>query len=142
MLTLNTEADGKAKVGNGNPALQDRRVRIAIAHAIDKQTLVNKVLNGYGVVGQSMNVALAPRWNLNPVKDPYTFDIKKANQILDDAGYLDTDHDGVRNLPGGGKDINLRYDIRSGSSIEAPDASVHPGLAEADRHQDHDQDGE
>jgi peptide/nickel transport system substrate-binding protein len=127
MLTLNTEADGKSKVGNGNAALQDRRVRIAIAHAIDKQTLVDKVLKGYGKVGQSMNVALAPRWNLDPVKDPYKFDIKEANQILDDAGYLDTNHDGVREMPGGGKPINLRYDIRSGSSIEAPDASYISG---------------
>ncbi|HEX4493617.1 MAG TPA: ABC transporter substrate-binding protein [Acidimicrobiia bacterium] len=127
MLTLNTESDGKAKVGNGNAALQDPRVRIAIAHAIDKQTLVDKVLNGYGVVGQSMNVALAPRWDLDPVKDPYKFDIKEANKILDNAGYLDTNHDGVREMPGGGKPINLRYDIRSGSSIEAPDAQYISG---------------
>jgi peptide/nickel transport system substrate-binding protein len=127
MMTINTESDGKAKVGNGNPALQDKRVRIAIAHAIDKQTLVDKVLKGYGKVGQSMNVALAPRWDLVPVKDPYKFDIKLANQILDQAGYKDTNHDGIREMPGGGKPLSFRYDIRSGSSIETPDAQFIQG---------------
>jgi peptide/nickel transport system substrate-binding protein len=102
-------------------------VRVAIAHAIDKQTLVNEVLNGYGQVGQSMNVALAPRWDLNPVAHPYTFNIKLANQILDKAGYKDTNGDGVREMPGGGKPLNFRYDIRSGSAIEAPDAQFIQG---------------
>ena len=124
MLTMNT---GSGSIGNGNPALADKRVRVAIAHAIDKQVLVDKVLKGYGTVGQSMNVSLAPRWNLNPVAHPYTFDIKLANKILDNAGYLDTNHDGVREMPGGGKPLKFRYDIRSGSSIEAPDAQFIKG---------------
>ena len=33
----------------------------------------------------------------------------KANQILDDAGYKDTDGDGIREMPGGGKPLNFRY---------------------------------
>jgi peptide/nickel transport system substrate-binding protein len=120
MLTINTESDGKAKVGNGHPALQDKRVRVAIAHAIDKQTLLDKVLKGYGKVGQSMNVALAPRWDLVPVSNPYKFDIAEANKILDNAGYKDTNGDGVREMPGGGRPLKFRYDIRSDSSLDTP----------------------
>jgi peptide/nickel transport system substrate-binding protein len=117
MLTLNT---GSGPVGNGHPALQDKRVRVAIAHAIDKQTLLDQVLMGYGKIGQSMNVALAPRWNLVPVANPYKFDIALANRMLDDAGYRDTNNDGVREMPGGGRALKFRYDIRSSSMLDAP----------------------
>jgi peptide/nickel transport system substrate-binding protein len=102
-------------------------VRIAIAHAIDKQTLLDKVLKGYGVVGQSMNVALAPRWDLVPVQNPYKFDIPLANKILNDAGYKDTNGDGIREMPGGGDPLKFRYDIRSDSSLDAPVAQFIKG---------------
>jgi peptide/nickel transport system substrate-binding protein len=124
MLTINT---GSGPVGNGHPALQDKRVRVAIAHAIDKQTLVDKVLKGYGVVGQSMNVALAPRWNLVPVANPYKFDIAEANKILDEAGYKDTNGDGVREMPDGTRPLKFRYDIRSSSSLDGPVAQFIKG---------------
>jgi peptide/nickel transport system substrate-binding protein len=84
-------------------------------------------LKGYGLVGQSMNVALAPRFDLVPVKDPYKFDIKEANKILDNAGYLDTNHDGVREMPGGGRPLKFRYDTRSDSSLDAPVAQFIKG---------------
>ena len=106
MLTINT---GSGPVGNGHPALKDKKVRVAIAHAIDKQTLVDKVLKGYGTVGQSMNVALAPRWNLNPSPTPYKFDLKEAGKRLDDAGYKDTNGDGVRQMPDGSNPLKFRY---------------------------------
>jgi peptide/nickel transport system substrate-binding protein len=124
MLTINT---GSGKVGNANPALADKRVRVAIAHAIDKQVLLDKVLKCYGVVGQSMNVALAPRWDLVPVKDPYTWNIPLANKILDEAGYKDRNHDGVREMPGTGKPLKLRYYYRSDSSLDAPVAQFIQG---------------
>jgi peptide/nickel transport system substrate-binding protein len=117
MLTINT---GSGPVGNGHPALTDKKVRVAIAHAIDKKTLVDKVLKGYGTVGQSMNVALAPRWNLNPVADPYEFDIAEANKILDDAGYDDSNNDGVREMPDGSKPLKFRYYIRDSSALDTP----------------------
>jgi len=124
MLTMNT---GSGTVGSGHPALKDKRVRVAIAHAIDKQTLLDKVLKGYGVVGQSMNVALAPRWDLVPVKNPYKFDIPLANKILDDAGYRARNHDGIREMPVGGRPLRFRYYIRSNSSLDAPVAQFIKG---------------
>jgi peptide/nickel transport system substrate-binding protein len=124
MLTINT---GSGPVGNGHPALKDKRVRVAIAHAIDKQTLLTKVLKGYGVTGQSMNVALAPRWDLVPVKNPYKFDIPLANKILDQAGYKDTNGDGIREMPGGGDPLKFRYEIRSDSSLDPPVAQFIKG---------------
>ena len=35
-------------IGDGHPALKDKRLRQAIAHAVDKQAIVDRVLGGYG----------------------------------------------------------------------------------------------
>lgn len=105
-LTINT---GSGKIGNGHPALEDVRVRQAIAHAIDKDTLVSRVLQGLGAPGQSMNVAVAPKWNLKVPEDKQMkFNLDQANQILDDAGYK-KGSDGIRTMPDGSKKLNLRF---------------------------------
>ena len=49
-----------------------------------------------------------------------TYDPDRANQILDDAGYLDTDGDGVREMPDGSQPLEFRYVERSESTIAAP----------------------
>src|SRR5258708_4772627 len=48
-----------------------------------------------------------------PPGDQDTFDLNKAKQILDDAGYKDTNGDGIREMPGGGQPLNFRYAVRS-----------------------------
>ena len=46
------DKDGK-KLGDGNPALKDPELRKAIFMAIDKETIVKRVLDGLGTVGQT-----------------------------------------------------------------------------------------
>ncbi len=106
-LTMNT---GSGTIGNGHPALQDVRVRQAIAQAIDKDTLVKRVLQGLGSPGQSMNVAVAPKWNLKVPEDrQLKFNLDAANQTLDNAGYK-KGSDGIRTMPdGSGKKLGFRF---------------------------------
>jgi peptide/nickel transport system substrate-binding protein len=100
---------GSGKIGNGHPALQDVRVRQAIAHAIDKDALLARVINGLGTKGQSMSVAVAPKWNLKiPEDQEMKFNIAQANQILDDAGYK-KGSDGVRTMPDGSNPLKFRF---------------------------------
>ena len=55
-----------------------------------------------------------PFWHLNP--DPaIPFDIPGANDLLDGAGYTDTDGDGIRNMPGGGENLDFRFIVRTES---------------------------
>ena len=87
-------------VCSGHPALRDRQVRLALAHATDKQQIIDVVLLGLGspgltLVPDSMGVFY------NKALEDYTYDTDLANQILDEAGYLDTDGDGVRETPDG-----------------------------------------
>ncbi len=86
-------------------------VRKAIAYAIDYDQVVASAMTG-----QSYTFAEMPRCMFNPtdgeralIKDPevlkpYQFtgkDIEGANKLLDDAGIIDTDGDGVREYPAG-----------------------------------------
>lgn len=109
--------------GDPNPALKDPNFRRALAMAIDKQTLVSRVLLGYGSVGTTIVPPLLAKYHLEiPASKLIPFDIAGANRLLDQSGYADTDGDTIRNLPGGGKDITLRYDLVSSIDQTAPTA--------------------
>jgi peptide/nickel transport system substrate-binding protein len=83
---------------SGHPALRDRTVRLAIAHAVNKPALVEQVLHGRGNPGVSLIPASLSAY-FDPNLQDYAFDAALANQLLDEAGYLDTDGDGVREMP-------------------------------------------
>src|ERR671915_2013355 len=83
--------------------------------AIDSQELVDRVLLGYGEAGTTIvpPVSIAgARWE--PTGDELmAFDLDAANQLLEDNGYEDTDGDGVREMPDGGRPLDFRYYVRS-----------------------------
>jgi peptide/nickel transport system substrate-binding protein len=70
----------------GHVALQDRQVRLALAHATNKQQLIDVVLQGKGTPGLTLIPNGLGMWFNDSLKD-YEYDPAKANQILDDAGY-------------------------------------------------------
>jgi len=75
-------------LGTGNPILADPKLRLAMAYAIDRETLVKKVLNGLGTPGVGYVPPAYKQWAWTPASaDAITFDLAKANSILDAAGY-------------------------------------------------------
>ena len=77
-----------------NEVLQNRNVRMAVAHALDLQKLVNVALFGYGDVSPSPVSVALPKW-YDPSIKAYPFDPKLAQSLLDEAGYR-RGADGVR----------------------------------------------
>jgi peptide/nickel transport system substrate-binding protein len=71
----------------------DVRVRKAINYAIDKQEIIDGVYLGLGI-----NIASpykpGTRWS-NPDLKPHPYDPAKARQLLKEAGFTDTDGDGM-----------------------------------------------
>jgi peptide/nickel transport system substrate-binding protein len=123
--------NGGAGLKKPHPALLDLRVRQAIAHAIDDQTIIDKVNAGIGEPALTFSPSPDPTWLPDiPVEEQYTFDLDKANQILDDAGYADTNGDGVREMPGGGEPLNLTFAVRTDSQIAKPIADFVKGWLE------------
>ena len=80
------------------PLFADKRVRQALAYAIDEQELIDGVLLGYG------DVATGPykpdTWVYNPDVRRYHYNPEKARQLLAEAGWQDTTGDGILNKNG------------------------------------------
>ncbi|HET9723926.1 MAG TPA: ABC transporter substrate-binding protein [Actinomycetota bacterium] len=123
--------------GDGHPALTDVTVRRAIRMAIDSNTLTDKVLQGYGLPGDSIIPPVSvegARWEPEG-EDVIPFDLTAAAQLLEDAGYVDSDGDGVREMPPGsldpGRPLEFRYYVRSNEQTSV-DASqyIKPWLEE------------
>ncbi len=116
-LAMNGGAGG---IGDGHPALLDLDVRHAIHHAIDKSVLLDRVSLGLGEMGTTIRPTPDPVWRPDLGDRLLGFDPDRARELLDDAGYVDTDGDGVREMPGGGDPLNFRYFERSESDTAGP----------------------
>jgi peptide/nickel transport system substrate-binding protein len=100
------------KTSTGNPALLDPRVREAINWAIDEDALTDKVLQGEGVPGSTLVPPVLAKYHLSLDKSELQgFDIERSKQLLKQAGWEDTDGDGI--VDKDGKDLNLRLFVRS-----------------------------
>jgi peptide/nickel transport system substrate-binding protein len=108
-LAFNTYGTGTDKtIKDGGPstkALLDPAFRDALGYAVDHQALVDRVLGGYGDLGNTMVPPILTDWHVDPA-NPRHFDIELAKQKLDAAGYA-LDGNGKR-LDKEGKPIVLR----------------------------------
>jgi peptide/nickel transport system substrate-binding protein len=87
-----------------HPALQDRRVRQALVHALDRETLVQQLFGGKQPVAHSSE----PDDNDDPGVVRYAFDPGRARALLDEAGFVVGD-DGVRRKG----EVALRFTLHS-----------------------------
>jgi peptide/nickel transport system substrate-binding protein len=95
---------------NHSPATTDPAFREAVEYAIDRDVLVDRVKLGYATAGAT--VIMQPKWHTDP-SDLVTYDPEKAKQILEDAGYVDKDGDGIRELPNSSDPLKLRFIVRT-----------------------------
>jgi peptide/nickel transport system substrate-binding protein len=105
----------------GHPALRDVVVRQALAHATDKQQLVDIVLLGEGTPGLTLIPDALIPWFNTSIQD-YKYDTALANQMLEDAGYKDADGDGVREMSDGETKLEFLFNWPSDSTV-APRAA-------------------
>lgn len=107
-LNLAFNFGGQSKDADPHPALHDHTVRQAIAMAIDKQEIVDKVYLGYANPGDTIVREASAYWHLDiPAEEEHPYDPAAANALLDEAGYVDSDGDGVREDPESGRPFRL-----------------------------------
>jgi len=96
---------------NKRTELSDVKVRQAFAYAIDREELVEKIGRGAGKPGQ-MGILPEDHIWYNPDQPEYKFNPDKARELLDEAGWVDTDGDGIRDK--GGKKLSYVLTLASG----------------------------
>ncbi len=91
------------------PQLSDTRVRRAITLGLDREEMVDALLQGYGTVA---NTGVPPfHWAYDPsIGEEITHDPDEARRLLEEAGWVDRDGDGVReNEDGLPLEISVKY---------------------------------
>jgi peptide/nickel transport system substrate-binding protein len=89
-----------------HPILGEVKVRQAIAYSLDYDAIINKVYLGQGY-RMAANVLPAVEWAYDPTLEPYPYDQEKAKQLLEEAGWKDSDDDGIREKDGKKLALNL-----------------------------------
>ncbi|WP_373599973.1 ABC transporter substrate-binding protein [Paraclostridium bifermentans] len=91
----------------GNDVTSDKAIREALNYAINRQELVDGVLEGFGEVSTT-GLEKMP-WLNEETKLTGDADIEKAKKILADGGWKDTDSDGILEKDGTKAEFKLLY---------------------------------
>jgi len=102
------------------PLFKDIRVRQAISYAIDKKELVDKVLLGYGK--EATGPYKPGTWVYNSNVKKYHYNVKKAKNLFAEAGWKDTDGDGI--LDKGGKAFSFEIITNQGNVKRKKTATI------------------
>jgi peptide/nickel transport system substrate-binding protein len=102
------------------PIFQNQRVRQAISYAIDKQEIIDGVLLGLG------QIATGPYkpdlWVYDPHVKRYPHDPEKARGLLREAGWIDSDGDGI--LDREGQPFSFTIVTNQGNDLRAKSAEI------------------
>lgn len=93
----------------GNDVTSDLAIRRALNVAVDRNRIVDGVLNGFGSVSTT-GLEKMPWLNEEAVLQPQAYgDEESAKRILNEAGWIDTDGDGILEKNGLKAAFNLLY---------------------------------
>lgn len=106
---------------------QDKEVRQAILHAIDRQTIIDTVLKGYATIADSgIAPALQQYYTEDVTRIEYDPDL--AKELLKEAGWEDSDGDGI--LDKDGEPFTIDFEIGIQGDLEAVSQMVQQYLEE------------
>jgi len=99
------------------PQLSDVSVRKAIAHAVDRDFIINEIFEGEAIKQNTPISPFKPYYN-KAVKD-VTFDLEKSRRLLKEAGWADSDGDGIldKEIKGELVSLNLKYNYNQGNYV-------------------------
>ena len=91
------------------PTLSDVKVRQALVYALDRESFLQAEYGSDQLVSLGMCPVSPTSWAYPDVSDlnAYSYDLEKAAALLDEAGCVDTDGDGIREM--NGEPMHLRW---------------------------------
>jgi peptide/nickel transport system substrate-binding protein len=98
-----------------NPLFTDVKVRQAFLHAIDRQAIIDTVLQGYAKIADA---AITPNMETYYTADVarYDYNPAKAKELLASLGWIDSNGDGI--LDKDGKKFSFEFDIAIQGELE------------------------
>jgi len=123
-LTINSYSEGTQPASLGDPA-----VRLAMEYAIDREQINDVVFLGHNQPATTIIAPVLGDWHNNAI-ETISFDIAMANQVLDDAGYTDSDVDGFREWSDG-TPLQYRFLIDDSASSARLAEVIRNGFAQA-----------
>lgn len=96
-----------------HPIFRDKRVRQAMTYLTNRQQMVKTILFGLGTVVDSPIYFFRPEYDKTLFSHPY--DPAKAQELLKEAGWEDTDGDGILDKEIDGQRIPLRFELKINS---------------------------
>ncbi|WP_096186113.1 oligopeptide ABC transporter substrate-binding protein [Evansella halocellulosilytica] len=104
-----------------NPKFEDKLVRHAFAHAIDRQGIIDSFSEGYGTVINAPESVISWAYPDESTLNQYEYDPDRAMELLDEAGFEDVTGDGWRENADG-EEFTVNFMSMSGSDISEPRA--------------------
>jgi peptide/nickel transport system substrate-binding protein len=98
---------------NAHAIFRDKRVRKAMTYFTNREQMVKTILFGLGQVVESPIYFFRPEYD--KTLESYPYDPKKALSLLREAGWNDTDGDGVLDKVIDGKRVPFRFEIKFNS---------------------------
>ena len=95
----------------GNPILQDRRIRQALVHALDRESLSAQLFGGQQPVAHTSVSPLD--WVHDPEAPIHAFDVDRAEALLDEAGWSEK-RNGIRHNEAG-EALTLEFGTTAGN---------------------------
>ena len=99
---------------------EDSKVRIAMTHLVNRKEILEKLNFGLGKLVTG-NFYFESSYYNKEIK-PYKYDVKKAVKLLKEAGWIDSNNDGV--LDKDGIDFNFVFTISAGNSFSERLATI------------------
>ncbi|MCB0689364.1 MAG: hypothetical protein KDC53_22655 [Saprospiraceae bacterium] len=107
---------------NDRPALRDKRVRRAISMLMDIENLIDKLF--YGLATRTIGPLSPNHPAYNHDVKPVPFDPQGALKLLAEAGWSDTNHDGILDKTIEGIKTNLSLSILTSRSQLSQDVAI------------------
>lgn len=109
-FTKSTQCSHFIAFNQKNKVFQDKNVRLAMNYAIDKNKISENLFDGIGAPANGLYQKNVP-YTTNQNNYGYAFDKEKAKELLDQAGYVDIDQDGIREKNGEKLEFNFVLSI-------------------------------
>ncbi len=106
------------RINMDKPYMQNAEFRQALCYGIDKKTYAEQIVKGIPAKGPFND--LLPFGYLGD--DFYSYDPEKATELLDSAGFVDTDGDGIREA--NGENIVMKYVSRTNHGQDANNIGI------------------